>query len=220
MDQILQAVFEGIAENHQHNINEQIQRVFAPKPTCLNSFVSLKHSEALNSDGTSSLASILNLPNKQLQEEHDEKKLNDKFGSLRSDPDIDEQLLIKLQFTEKVKIQSIRFEASVPSYYKNDKEAGVSGPAQVLVFVNNLNLTFADVDTTTPTDEFRLKKDDLLKGTELKVKYVKYQSVDSICLFIKRNIGKTPITEVNFLEITGFAVESMKVNNIKPASYF
>merc|ERR1719152_229602 len=78
--------------------------------------------------------------------------------------DADEQLLITIAFSTKVKLQSILI-------------AGPEGraPAKVKLFANRQNLGFDDVEDMRADDELELKPEQL--GERVDIKFVKFQSV-------------------------------------------
>lgn len=76
-------------------------------------------------------------------------------------------------------------------------------------------MSFHDTDTVAATDELLLTNADLDGNTEKKLKFVKYQKVYSLTVFIATNQGDTDVTVLNGIELMGAPVEGMDVNAIK-----
>ncbi|KAL3937177.1 MAG: hypothetical protein SGARI_002252, partial [Bacillariaceae sp.] len=98
--------------------------------------------------------------------------------------DADEQLIIHISFQEFVKIKSIKFTAF------NNGENPEDNPASVKLYVNRNNLGFEDIDDVEPTQEFTLTDEDLRESSDpLMTKFVKFQRVKSLTIFIEDNNG-------------------------------
>jgi hypothetical protein len=82
--------------------------------------------------------------------------------------DTDEQLLIKIPFQQKVKLQGIAF-----------KGPAEEGPKVVKLYANKPSLGFSDVDSTPAAQEFTLTEADL-EGKQLPLKLVKFNNVDDL----------------------------------------
>eukprot|EP00558_Chaetoceros_sp_UNC1202_P005632 CAMPEP_0197246510 /NCGR_PEP_ID=MMETSP1429-20130617/14309_1 /TAXON_ID=49237 /ORGANISM="Chaetoceros sp., Strain UNC1202" /LENGTH=183 /DNA_ID=CAMNT_0042707185 /DNA_START=18 /DNA_END=569 /DNA_ORIENTATION=+ len=111
--------------------------------------------------------------------------------------DADEQIIIHIEFQEYVKVHSIKFtEFNLGLDAENN-------PTEVAVFANRCNLGFEDIDDVDPTQEFELTAEDLKEGADpILLKFVKFQRVRSITLYIKDNAGGE-ISALGALKITG-----------------
>ncbi|KAE8670941.1 PITH domain-containing protein [Hibiscus syriacus] len=103
---------------------------------------------------------------------------------LNLESDADEQLLIYIPFTQVVKLHSI--------VVKGSKE---EGPKTVKLFTNREHMGFSNVNDFTPSDAAVLSLDNL-KGKPIVVKYVKFQNVRSLTIFIEDNQSGSEITKV------------------------
>jgi len=126
-------------------------------------------------------------------------------GKLRSD--CDEQLLIVVPFREHVKIRSIR----IKSVASND---GESGPKRMKLFIDRDNFTFDDAENTPAVQELKLDSKKL-DGSDIKLDFVKFQSVPSITLFVPSNLGDTEVTVLNRLEFIGCAKQGTNMGELK-----
>jgi len=171
----------------------------APKPSVgageafasLSDVIDTSHLSVLNADGKTSVASVFGQAG----------------GKLSSDPDVDHQLIVVVPFREKVKIRGLRFFAEA-------KAENASGPKMVKVWVDQPNITFEDAGKKAATDTLAVAAKDL-SGTEQKVKFVKYQSVGSITIFIEKNQGDTEVTSLSKIEVVGCTLATFDVNKIK-----
>lgn len=124
--------------------------------------------------------------------------------------DTDQQLLIKISFRQPLKVSGIRFH-------------GVSegtAPSEVKVFSNNMNLDFGSAEDTPATQDILLgPKECNVAGTKdhiYELKFVKFQTVNSLQLFVAENYGQEDISELRFLEIFGDTGEKSNISDWKP----
>lgn len=123
--------------------------------------------------------------------------------------DADEQLIIHIHFQESVKIRSIKFD---------EFNGGVDpelNPTEVSVFVNRNNLGFQDIEDVEPTQEFELSAADLKENADpIPLKFVKFQRVNSITLFIKDNSGGD-VSALGGLHVNGHLVATTNMSDFK-----
>jgi hypothetical protein len=102
----------------------------------------------------------------------------DAGASLRSDADVDHQLLIYVAFMEPVKVHGICFTTAgaVDGKSAGDDSKKVSGPKSVKVFATSANLDFDGAANTAATQTFVLTAAQL-DGRELLTNFVKFQNV-------------------------------------------
>lgn len=119
--------------------------------------------------------------------------------SLRSD--CDEQLVINIYFTQPVKLHyvSITPSPNVDHY-----------PSDVDFFVNKAPLDFDDVESIEPTNNFKLTD----PGEEMKLDFVKYQSVSSLTVNISQNMGEEDQTEMGRLNLYGLPTKAVDVGKL------
>jgi hypothetical protein len=123
--------------------------------------------------------------------------------------DTDEQLILHVEFQEFVRIKTIKFVAF------NNGVDPESNPSKVHLYVNRENLGFEDCDDVDPTQTLHLTAEDLKESAApLALKYVLYQRVKSLTLFIEDNQGGE-ITALGGLQLYGRTVDSTNMADFK-----
>jgi PITH domain len=90
-----------------------------------------------------------------------------------------------------------------------------SNPSKIHLFVNRENLGFEDCEDVDPTQTLHLTTEDLKESAEpILLKYVKYQRVKSLTLFIEDNQGGD-ITALGGLKLYGRPVVSTNMADFK-----
>lgn len=129
--------------------------------------------------------------------------LTPKGGYLESD--CDEQLIIRIEFTQAIKLHSLKLQGPT------DK-----GPKTVKVFQNLPNtLDFDSAMRNEPTQTLELTEDDLKDGTVVQLRFVKFQNVSSITIFIKDNQSGDEITQLDYLGFIGSPVSTTNMADFK-----
>jgi thioredoxin len=119
--------------------------------------------------------------------------------------DSDPQLLIYLPFSQPVKIHSLCFQA--PSNGK--------APSTVKLYVNNPHMDFSSVDSTEATQEITLQEQDINGDTLVPLKFVKFQNVSSLTLFVENNQGEEETTVLQRLRIIGSLLSATNMKDFK-----
>jgi len=167
----------------------------------LQDYIEERTCTVLNADNKTSIKSILK-----------------QDGVLKSDADVDHQLLLFISFTEAVKIRGIYFTLLEN---KDEKESKISkkesGPKSVKVYVDNINLDFGDVSGTAikPTQSFTFTKNDLLNSKEIQTQFVKFTNVHTLTIYVETNQADTEVTILNRIGFIGTPIAGMKVAAIK-----
>jgi len=155
----------------------------------LNTLVSDRGTECLNEDDEHSYRDCL------VQGE----------GFLQSD--CDEQLILALAFNKPVKVHSLRFRAP------KDK-----GPKTVRIFMNQpTTLDFDRADSMVSAQDLILTAGQL-EGEIVPLKFVKFQNVQNLQLFIKDNQTGAELTVVEHLSVIGVPIDSTDMNSFKRVS--
>ncbi|KAK7466606.1 hypothetical protein BaRGS_00037329 [Batillaria attramentaria] len=129
--------------------------------------------------------------------------LASKGGFLESD--CDEQLIMNIGFSQAMKIHSLRLEAPA------DK-----GPKTVKIFINQpRTLDFDQADSMAPVQQVDLTPDDLKEGSMIPLKFVKFQNVQSITLFVRDNQGGTETTQIDYVGFLGSPVSTTNMGEFK-----
>lgn len=126
--------------------------------------------------------------------------------------DADEQLIIHIAFQDFVKVKSIKFVAF------NNGADPESNPSKVHLYVNRENLGFEDCDDVDPTQTLHLTAEDLKESADpINLKYVLYQRVKSLTIFIEDNQGGE-ITALGGLQLFGRTLETTNMADFKKQS--
>ncbi|KAJ1975481.1 hypothetical protein H4R34_004316 [Dimargaris verticillata] len=118
--------------------------------------------------------------------------------------DVDEQLLIHIPFNQKVRLHSLKFEAPLGR-----------APKTVKVFINQPNMGFEEVESMQETQLLELTDADYADDYATPLRFVRFQNVSSITLFIADNLGDEEVTAVQRIVPVGRPIESANVSNIK-----
>jgi len=98
--------------------------------------------------------------------------------------DADEQLILHVAFNETVKVHSIKL---------TEFNRGIDpelNPTLIKLYVNRESMGFEDCEDIEPTQTFELSSDDLKEGSKpIILKFVKFQRVQGITIFIEDNAG-------------------------------
>ncbi|GAB4855402.1 hypothetical protein Ancab_024025 [Ancistrocladus abbreviatus] len=168
-------------------------------------FVDWSGVECLNQSSSHSLSNAL----KQGYREDD---------GLILESDADEQLLMYIPFTQVIKLYSIAI--------KGPEE---EGPKTVKLYSNREHMGFSDVNDFPPSDTAVLSPDNLqlcnhvedyvcvlyMQGQPIVLKYVKFQNVRSLTIFIEDNQSGSDITKVQKLALYGTTVETTDMKGLK-----
>lgn len=123
--------------------------------------------------------------------------------------DADEQLIIHVAFTEFVKVHSIKLtEFNMGAEPENN-------PTRIQLFVNRYNLGFEDIDDVDPTSVLELTPQDLREDADpIQLKFVQYQRVKGITLFIEDNNGGD-VSALGGLKFFGKPVATTNMKDFK-----
>lgn len=129
--------------------------------------------------------------------------LDAKGGYLESD--CDEQLIITIAFNQQMKLHSFRLHAE-----------GAKAPKCVRLFVNLPNAPdFDSAESMAAVQEFELTDEDMKAGSIVNLKYVRFQNVKSVTMFVKNNQGDEETTQIDRLGFIGCPVTTTNMNEFK-----
>lgn len=129
--------------------------------------------------------------------------LTSKGGYLESD--CDEQLIIALSFNQPVKLHSFKMQAPA------DK-----GPKNLKFFINMpRTLDFDQADSMEPVQSFEMTPEDLKEGNVINFRYVKFQNVQNIAIFVKDNQGGEETTQIDYLCLIGSPLTATNMTDFK-----
>lgn len=121
---------------------------------------------------------------------------------LRSDAD--EQLLLHVGFMETVKLHSIDFVAPTDD----------TAPLTVKLYLNRHSMGFSDTDDMEPAQTLELTKEDLVAGSASVLKFVKFQRVTGLSIFVADNNGAEQSC-LSSLRFYGSPVATTKMGDFK-----
>ena len=107
--------------------------------------------------------------------------------------DADDQLLLFIPFVEQVRIHSINFIGS----NEIDEQ-----PRKMKFFVNKSEIDFDSAEFLKPTQAVALSEKDLDRDSVTELKYVLFQRVNVLTIFIESSVGGD-ITSLKHLKIYG-----------------
>ncbi|RKO88153.1 PITH domain-containing protein [Blyttiomyces helicus] len=119
-------------------------------------------------------------------------------GYLESD--VDEQLIIVVPFGQNVKLHSIKI---VPADV-------ATAPKTIKTYVNRPStISFEETDSVDPVETMELAEKDL--DAIVPLRFVKYQSVHSLTIFVQDNQGGGDVTAIKQIILYGTPVETTKM---------
>eukprot|EP01087_Luapelamoeba_hula_P011828 TRINITY_DN3267_c0_g1_i1.p1 TRINITY_DN3267_c0_g1~~TRINITY_DN3267_c0_g1_i1.p1 ORF type:complete len:308 (-),score=56.13 TRINITY_DN3267_c0_g1_i1:34-927(-) len=118
--------------------------------------------------------------------------------------DCDEQLLIYVPFKQPIKLHSLGFVAP----------ADGKGPKSVKVYANNPHMDFSSTDGPA-TQDFQLKPDELKDTTLTPVRFVKFQNVTALTIFVESNQGDAETSVLTTVRFIGQSVDGSDMKNFK-----
>lgn len=111
--------------------------------------------------------------------------------------DSDEQLLLNIHFNQRVRIRSIVLRTDDPQ----------QGPKTIKLLVNHTAIDFEDVqDAEEPkvAQVLEVPYDAVGEGQPIDLRFVRFQSVNSLHIFIESNHGEVEHTRIDSIDILGF----------------
>ncbi|KFO20288.1 Thioredoxin-like protein 1 [Fukomys damarensis] len=122
--------------------------------------------------------------------------------------DCDEQLLITVAFNQPVKLYSMKFQGP---------DNG-QGPKYVKIFINlPRSMDFEEAETSEPTQALELTEDDIKEDGIVPLRYVKFQNVNSVTIFVQSNQGEEETTRISYFTFIGTPVQATNMNDFKRA---
>jgi hypothetical protein len=155
--------------------------------TDINEFVTLNQVDCLNQQEKNNVRNIFNNNDMYLES------------------DVDEQLLISIPFNQAVKIHSIKLVAGDIEH----------APKTIKIYSNRLNIGFDETDSIEETQCINLSKTDYEKNDIIPLRFVKFQNITNIALFVKDNLGDEETTIIKELRFIGSPVETTNMEQLK-----
>lgn len=124
-------------------------------------------------------------------------------GFLESD--VDEQLIMSFGFNQTVKLHSLKIQAPKDS-----------GPKNIKLFINHpRTLDFDQADSMEPVQAIEIQPKDLDDGVIIPLRYVKFQHVQNLQIFVKDNQEGTERTRIDHLTIYGSPICTTNMGEFK-----
>lgn len=157
--------------------------------------------------GQISLNPFIDASGTECLNESDDHKITHAFeakgGFLESD--VDAQLLMTIGFNQLMKIHSLKVVADGPK-----------APKTIKLFANLPNSPdFDSAESMTAVQEFTLTDEDMKEESIINLKYVKFQSISSLTMFVKDNQGDEETTQIQRLLFIGSPVSTTNMNDFK-----
>ncbi|CAE8619350.1 unnamed protein product [Polarella glacialis] len=127
-------------------------------------------------------------------------------AGLRSDPEVDHQLLIKLGFRQPVKLKAISFHGSTRD---------ATAPKVVKIFQGQVDIGFQEAEDQEAVQLLDLSTSQVEGGDPVPLRFVKFQSVSTLQLFVQENFG-AEVTCILQLQFWGTVAETVDMKAWKP----
>ncbi|XP_076651132.1 thioredoxin-like [Halictus rubicundus] len=129
--------------------------------------------------------------------------LTSEDGYLESD--CDEQLILSIAFLQAVKIHSLKIKAP------KDK-----GPKNIKLFINQPRTIDFDVaESNTSIQDLTLSPNVLEDGTPVGLRFVKFQNVQNLQIFVKDNQSGSETTRIDHLAVIGSPISTTNMGDFK-----
>ncbi|KAJ1964479.1 hypothetical protein GGI12_001399 [Dipsacomyces acuminosporus] len=138
--------------------------------------------------------------------QNDDHPLENVFKSDDSylESDVDEQLMLHIQFNQPIKLHSIMLKAPL------DK-----APKNVKLFANHSSIGFDDVDSIAETQSIEMTEEAYKNGGVVNLRYVRFQNVSSLSIFVEDNLEGDDVTAITQLAFIGTTLSTANVSDIR-----
>ncbi|KAF9354259.1 Thioredoxin-like protein 1 [Mortierella sp. AD094] len=123
--------------------------------------------------------------------------------------DVDEQLIISVPFNQAIKLHSLKI------VHKDVAHA----PKTIKLYVNKLTLGFDETDSVQETQTIVLSESDYEGNGLIPLRFVKFQNVTSVILFIEDNLGDEETTQIKQLVFIGSPLDSTDMSALKKVEH-
>eukprot|EP00242_Pyramimonas_sp_CCMP2087_P008373 CAMPEP_0198210662 /NCGR_PEP_ID=MMETSP1445-20131203/21465_1 /TAXON_ID=36898 /ORGANISM="Pyramimonas sp., Strain CCMP2087" /LENGTH=170 /DNA_ID=CAMNT_0043884783 /DNA_START=57 /DNA_END=569 /DNA_ORIENTATION=+ len=127
------------------------------------------------------------------------------MDTLFCESDTDEQMLLHVPFNQVVRLYAIKIKAMDSGF----------APKSIKLFVNRESLGFSEASSEPAVQEFDLDFDKHCAGQPIELKFVKFQSVRSITIFIESNQDDEETTRLAHVSFIGSTVETTNMKEFK-----
>ncbi|GJJ68174.1 thioredoxin 1 [Entomortierella parvispora] len=123
--------------------------------------------------------------------------------------DVDEQLIVSVPFNQAIKLHSIKI---VPKDIAH-------APKTIKLYVNKLTLGFDETDSVEETQTIVLSEKEYEANGVIPLRFVKFQNVTSVILFIEDNLGEEETTQIKQLIFIGSPLDSTDMSALKKVEH-
>ncbi|KAH7889884.1 DUF1000-domain-containing protein [Phlebopus sp. FC_14] len=130
------------------------------------------------------------------------RKLNTSDSFLLSEED--DQLLLSIPFNQAVRIRTL---------VVHTKESAQLGPKVIKLRVNQPSIDFNEVEDAndnTFAQVIQLSEADVMNAKPIALRFVRFQSVNSLQIFVESNQGDGQETRIDAIDVRGLPVEMTK----------
>jgi len=117
--------------------------------------------------------------------------------SLYLESDADEELVITIKFMQAVRVSGIIVQST-------DADGA---PKDLRLFVNKVGLDFDNAKSDKATQEVTLTKGQAERGERIELRFVNFQGVQELGIFVGSNQGDAELTRITKLAVLGEVVE-------------
>ncbi|KAG0380144.1 Thioredoxin-like protein 1 [Mortierella sp. AD032] len=123
--------------------------------------------------------------------------------------DVDEQLIISVPFNQAIKLHSLRI---IPKDIAH-------APKTVKLYVNKLHLGFDEADSVEETQTITLSEKDYEGNGLISLRFVKFQNVTSVILFVEDNLNDEETTQIKQLVFIGSPLDGTDMSALKKVEH-
>ncbi|GAA5830576.1 hypothetical protein JCM5353_002917 [Sporobolomyces roseus] len=152
-------------------------------------------------EGFASLNSGIDMSQIQCLNEASDHTIKDllKGGDKWLESDADEQLLLQIPVNQSIKLRALRFTTLSSSLS--------SAPKKIRLFVNQSSVGFDEAESQEPAQEVELTEAQAKGSEAVQLRFVRFQSVSHLSIFVASNQGEEDVTRVDKLDLIGVPIE-------------
>uniref|UniRef100_A0A8C0IFS7 Thioredoxin like 1 n=1 Tax=Bubo bubo TaxID=30461 RepID=A0A8C0IFS7_BUBBB len=113
---------------------------------------------------------------------------------------------------EQVQLLKVHLNNGIPLLCLNTGQ----GPKYIKIFINlPRSMDFEEAERSEPTQALELTPDDIKEDGIVQLRYVKFQNVNSVTLFVQSNHGDEETTRITYFTFIGTPVQATNMNDFK-----
>jgi len=122
--------------------------------------------------------------------------------------DADEQLLMNIPFNQAVRVQAISIKAGELAH----------APKLIKIAVNNPHIGFDDIESANEpqvAQVLELTEEQVTDGSPIPLRFVRFQAVSSLHIFVASNHGGEDETRINAIDVLGLPGQVSRVDELR-----